>query len=305
MQPFELLAQKPELGDTGTTHIDWLPFSVPDCSNPPTQDEIDINTAVRNLAQSAWRNDEKTFISAHNFAMVHYYLNPPLNAPCVISTLITAPYHLNQNHGLEKVRLDFNADDYFAFFDVYFPPFYDAPGAPATAELDTDSFAHGAAVFLQHTERLTLHFGSKYKYMTPWGRLDEEEWSTCRRPMICDSGKHVDWILSFAWANRYLQHIKSIKITGDVQDWVKIKWHNIFDRHAKYAAAQRKQALPVDPLATHDPDIFAIQEIGQNHSITWEPEKFYPSPCDCQIGCWRLKDGQVEAEVPLKTEWQL
>lgn len=123
---------------------------------------------------------------------------------------------------------------------------------------------------------------------------------------MCESGQVIDWILSYAWHHEYLQHIPSITISGDVQPWVKEKWHDVFTRQAQYVAAHREDALlghPRYPFAVYNPDIDAIATIGmeEDSGDVYRAEEFYPPKCTCKVGCWRLVDGKVEDELVEKS----
>ncbi|KAJ4371109.1 hypothetical protein N0V83_004325 [Neocucurbitaria cava] len=268
-------------------------------------------------------------------------------------------------HGLEKVRLDFDAEQYFALFNVAVPPFNYQDNGVHGDNLYPDPFCHGAAALLLHTKDLTLHFGTAYKSAHPWYNVGEEKWCTSPttttaapssslpgvivegeetveprlRPHVCVSGKVADWILEYAWHHRFLQHIPHIRITGDVQPWVREKWHAIFAaqaEHNKQVLAATSTATPatpatatpapvgvlqrntlLQPFAVHRPDIRAIEGIGKVRrnddddedpadpadQPEWKPERYYPPKCECEIGCWRLVGGKVLEETREKS-WE-
>lgn len=90
------------------------------------------------------------------------------------------------------------------------------------------------------------------------------------RPFVCQSGLVIDWILTYAWYHQYLQHIRTINITGDVQPWVKEKWHKIFNRQARNNEACQRDPpgqglLEIDALSfsVSRQDIEAIATIGK------------------------------------------
>lgn len=120
---------------------------------------------------------------------------------------------------------------------------------------------HGAAAFLLHTRDFTLHFGTAYKSANAWYNVGDKKWCTTLttitttanaaasslgqeeeeemteprlRPHVCDSGRVVDWILEYAWHYGFLQHIPRIRLTGDVQPWVREKWYAIFAAQAEH-----------------------------------------------------------------------
>ncbi|KAI4647226.1 uncharacterized protein J4E79_010377 [Alternaria viburni] len=247
----------------------------------------------------SWLTDTKEFSDPTTFYMSHllmslkmkdrigwYYLpNQPWDAICQdpklsLSTRFPvindrdAQYarmkHLSSLHGLEKIKLDFTAEQYFAMFDVAVPPFHYRDGAVAGDNLYRDEFCHGAGHFLLHTKELELHFGDAYKQANPWYDVQEAAWCETTpaknfpearlRPHVCDSGLVIDWILEYAWYNGHLQHIKRIALTGDVQLWVKEKWYDIFERHAVYL--EEYPGLCYRIFATHEPDPIDLETIG-------------------------------------------
>jgi len=119
-----------------------------------------------------------------------------------------------------------------------------------------------------------------------------------RRPHVCESGLVIDWILEYAWAGEFLQHIDTVEIAGDVQPWVKAKWAAIFAEHASL-----KISGNADLFAAHKPDLHAIEFRGMSagEELEWVPEEQFPPRCECEIRCWRLQDGGVLGEVE---EWE-
>lgn len=135
-----------------------------------------------------------------------------------------------------------------------------------------DEFCQNAAIFLGSTEELTLEFGDKYKSEHPWYNLNDEFWNQHReewpygaarlRPNVCESGLVIDWILSYAWHNQYLQHIPKVRLTGDVQEWVKQKWHRIFEQQAQHNRVCKVNNTVPDPFFIFKPDLRAIERHG-------------------------------------------
>ena len=221
--------------------------------------------------------------------------------------------HLSTLHGLERIRLDFTAEQLFALFDVTVAPFNYQDDIRGDS-LYPDAFLHGAGHFLAHTKDLELHFGDAYKLANPWYDVQDPEWRETKerwsygearfRPHICESGAVIDWILEYGWYNGYLQPIQKITLTGNVQEWVKKKWYSIFDQHAKLTRA--RPAEQMDNFAVHTPDIEAIETIGMAGDTMkgkgeWEPVDYYPPPCRCKIGCSRLRGGKVEDQLVSKS----
>jgi hypothetical protein len=205
---------------------------------------------------------------------------------------------------VEKISLDFSAEQYFALFNVSIPPFHYSD--PVTGDnLHPDPLLHGAAFFLAHARVLELHFGSKYKWAHPWCEVQEHPWQEARScPHICDSGIVVDWILEFAWYAGSLQHLEKLTITGDVQTWVLDKWNGIFLAHRQYV---EEHPQDVDaPFVVYEPDIAAISSLGMprgDDDAEWCPELHYPPVCSCRIACERLVHGGVVDEVVEKS-WE-
>jgi hypothetical protein len=195
-------------------------------------------------------------------------------------------------HGLERIRLDFTSEDYFALFGVKVPPFENENISIGHAD------AYGAATFLKHTKELTLHFGSLYRSAHPWYELSDTAWDVPDhsgveprlRPGVCVSGLVVDWILTYAWQHQLLQHIPSIALSGDVQAWVKAKWELIF-----------KRAHPQQEDYGNGKEVDAIEQVGRRESIMqgtdWEPQDHYPPVCRCEVDCDRLGVSGVLDEV--------
>ncbi|KAI4681964.1 hypothetical protein J4E81_009726 [Alternaria sp. BMP 2799] len=292
----------------------------------------------------SWLTDAKDFSDPTTFYMSHllmslkmkdrigwYYLpNQPWDATCQdlklsLSTKFPvindrgAQYarmkHLSSLHGLEKIKLDFTAEQYFAMFDVAVPPFHYRDGAIAGDNLYRDEFCHGAGHFLLHTKELEIHFGDAYKQANPWYDVQEAAWCEINpaknfpearlRPRVCDSGLVIDWILEYAWYNGHLQHIKTITLTGDVQQWVREKWYDIFKRHAMYLEEYPGQFYRI--FVVHEPDPIDLETIGiegedeDDQDEAWRPQNHYPPACRCEVGCWRLRGGRVEEELEVKS----
>ncbi|KAG9189137.1 hypothetical protein G6011_06005 [Alternaria panax] len=245
--------------------------------------------------------------------------------------------NLTHLHGMDKLRLDFTAEQYFALFDVRVPPFHYADTNVAGDNLYPDEYAHCSGLFPAHTKQLELHFGDAYKSTNPWYNITEGGWCETNerweykearlRPHVCESGLVIDWILSYAWYEGYLQPIRKIRLTGDVQEWVKEKWHDIFTRHTEYIDAHPGER--VHNLAVHRPDPIELETIGmvdddedndennnnnsnddddddedeemEDNDEAWMAKNHYPPTCACKIGCWRLRGGKIEEEVKPKT----
>lgn len=224
---------------------------------------------------------------------------------------------LPPTHGFEKIKLDFTAEQYFALFDVQVPPFHYRDDTVTGDNLYRDDYCHSAGLFLAHTHALELHFGSAYKSSNPWYNVTEPAWCAPNpawsyvearlRPNVCNSGLVVDWILEYAWYAGYLQRIRDIKLSGDVQGWVKEKWYDIFRRHAGYVEAHPGEHVGI--FAVHEPDPIELEMIGmtddgeedEEEDEAWMPRNHCPPPCTCEIGCWRLQNGKIEEEIKAKT----
>jgi hypothetical protein len=118
----------------------------------------------------------------------------------------------------------------------------------------------------------------------------------------------VDWILEYAWYTGYLQRIRDIKLSGDMQGWVREKWYDIFRRHADHVEAHPGEHVGI--FAVHEPDPIELETIGMiddgeedEEDEAWMPRIHYPPPCTCEIGCWRLQNGKIEEEIKAKT-WE-
>ncbi|KAF2874509.1 hypothetical protein BDV95DRAFT_334474 [Massariosphaeria phaeospora] len=197
----------------------------------------------------------------------------------------------NGRHGLEKISLDLCCDEYFILFEVRVPPF----------DITQNRLAHDAlyesAIFLEHTQELTLNFGDAYTRSDTWYNISDDRWDSGARPLpnvgdMCLSAIVIDWILSYAWANKRLQHISSIKLEGSIQPWVLKKWTDIFQRHRQEEDFE------------HKVDLFAIQTIGLAGAVAngeeWEPAEYYPPICECEQRCGRL--GKEEDSGSWSTE---
>jgi hypothetical protein len=223
--------------------------------------------------------------------------------------------HLSSLHGLEKIKLDFTAEQYFAMFDVAVPPFHYRDDTVTGDNLYRDDYCHGAGLFLAHTKELEIHFGDAYKHTHPWYDVQESAWCETNnearlRPHICESGMVIDWILEYSWYGGHLQHIPKITLTGDVQQWVKDKWDDIFERHATYSRTHTGEHVSM--FAVHRPDVIDLETIGMDDDDddddddndddeAWMPQNHYPPPCKCSIGCWRLRGGVIEEELGVKS----
>jgi hypothetical protein len=252
----------------------------------------------------SWIKDRKEFRDPYTFYMTHFLMSREMQGPggdyevprelcwdalrgpnARITYATTWPvnqnpsrmYHYYPNlthlHGLEKIKLDFDADQYFAFFDVALPPFDYHDDTGTGDNLYRDPRCHGAAIFLTHTQDLELHFGDAYKSANPWANVSEPDWceeneewayrEARLRPSVCESSIVIDWILEHAWHGAYLQQIPKITITGDDQEWVKEKWHGIFVRHAEYKKQQEESKETIDSFGVHRPNMDAMQMFGK------------------------------------------
>ncbi|KAF2036436.1 hypothetical protein EK21DRAFT_51971 [Setomelanomma holmii] len=229
---------------------------------------------IRHLS---WLKAPKVFTSPYDFYVSHYALSlskpPPDKVPyhimfdwdfqdATIDPLIQREHHHLNYHGLERIVLDFSASEYFALFNVHLPPFL--PSDEDDFDVYPDLSVEGAAALLEHTRDLNLTFGDSYEWAHPWAEVEHPRFAEARyRPKVCDSGLLIDWILEFAWHGGFIQHIPTICLEGDVQEWVKRKWNDIFARH---------QAHP---------------------GRTYRPKEHFPPRCKCDMPCWRMFGGKV------------
>jgi hypothetical protein len=275
---------------------DLPPPEISEPSHPPTQqdrvpDEYLITYACEtdNEAQAvlpnfqveywrlrhlSWLTSPKVFNDPYNFYMSHYLLSRNLQTrvPYIdkspstltprrttIHPLLVLPHPNIPTHGLEHIVLDFDAPQYFAFFNVRLPPFDITDTSHLGDELHHDQHLHGAASLLQHCTQLTLIFGEGYRYAHPWYNIQDSAWDEARsRPRVCEMGKIVDWILRYAWDGEWIQG-KKLRLEGDVQGWVRDKW--------KGGSGE------------------GIEGIEQNPGT---PQDFFPPVCKCEVGCWTL-----------------
>lgn len=93
-----------------------------------------------------------------------------------------------------------------------------------------------------------------------------------------------------AWHHGYLQHIGKVELGGDIQEWVKDKWHQVF---AKTHPEQ-------DDIASSQ-RIYEIEHRGEQAALAtgqpWILTEHYPPACRCEVACKRLRWGVVEPEV--------
>jgi hypothetical protein len=52
-------------------------------------------------------------------------------------------------------------------------------------------------------------------------------------------------------------------ITGDVQEWIKEKWHGVFARYAEYKKQQEEKGEESGDFAVHKPDLEPIRTLGK------------------------------------------
>jgi len=216
--------------------------------------------------------------------------------------------------GLEQVILNFTSEDYIAFFDVMLPPFDSTTWTTPIC---------GSAQHLSHTKHLVIRFGDRFS--NPWYGCEDPRWTdeapdappTAWAPRFrqntCSHGLLIDWILSFAWANRYLQHLDSIVLEGNIQPSVLNKWTKIFDEHM------------TNPENEYVPDIQSIMERGlvavreaaraaakaaaeaANQTWdplvwTWDPSNWNPADhyaplCECEVKCDILRYRKLEEDT--------
>ncbi|KAL5418363.1 hypothetical protein PMIN06_001417 [Paraphaeosphaeria minitans] len=255
-------------------------------SGLPQRFEVEYNWLLR----QKWLRSQKTFSEATSFAMTHIacLMCQPSRLPLVMQPCVRI-----ELMGLEKVQLSLPTDVFFLLFKVSAPPF------PSPDHFHYDETLIGSGAYLTHTRKLTLDFTS----MNPWYNLGLGPWveedDGGMRPgdrATCTSGLVIDWILTYAWHYRYLQHILRVELRGDIQDWVKEKWYRVF------AGTHPDQ----DNVASRQ-CIHRIEHHGEKEAITlgerWIPTKHYPPACRCELDCSRLRRGVVEPEMP-STEWE-
>lgn len=133
-------------------------------------------------------------------------------------------------------------------------------------------------------------------YMGPWVDEDENGEQPRIRANVCLAGLVIDWILTYAWHHRYLQHIPSITLQGDIQDWVKDKWTKVF------AGAHPEQ----ESVASMQ-NMFEIEHHGAREAAAagqpWIPTQHYPPVCRCNVKCNRLENGVVQPEVRSQSQF--
>ncbi|KAL5113669.1 hypothetical protein ACEQ8H_008456 [Pleosporales sp. CAS-2024a] len=227
----------------------------------------------------SWLTSTKTFTTPYKVYMMHFALArsqdsalpalshfatapPPYNT-VTIDPLLTQPHPHHKFHGLERIRLEFTAHDFFDMFNLQLPPF-------------NDYNYWGRA--LEHCKHLTLVFARTYCYAQPWfdiGYADEIwENAKCRYPM-CEMGKVVDWILRAAWEGGFLKGMRTVQIEGNVQSWVRTKWEAIFATLAKDG-----EEVHLEP-----------EDYGMQQGMPWD---VLPPLCTCPIGCRTLRWGYDE-----------
>jgi hypothetical protein len=196
----------------------------------------DLHAEYWRLRHLSWLTTPKYFSDPHDFQTIRAILSDAPNSSLLpftaayypmqadIHSLITTPYLTLPFHGLEHPILDFSAPQYFSFFDVCVPPFDD---------IDVhDRYLHRAERFLQHCRNFTLVFGATYRYSHLWYSLDDVEgWDHAKfTPKASDIGFVVDWILEFAWAHGWVEHLRSVKLERVIQDWER-RWECVFARY--------------------------------------------------------------------------
>lgn len=260
------------------------------------------------LRHLSWLKSIKTFDSPYDFYISHWILSLnlmsafpayPFSAesdlelcdhPVAIDGVMTDAHPDIYAHGLERVELNFDAAQYFALFGVTLPP----------SEKYGDAALCGAAELLLYTQHLMLRFGDAYRWANPWAETQDPAWDDAKyRAKVCEAGLVIDWILEFAWEGGFLQHIETIELVGDVQPWVRRKWEGIFERQA-----EARRSGSEELFAVHRPDTEALGTRGmvKGKEEEWEPEEHFPPMCQCEVGCWRLRNGEVTEEEPLGAE---
>ncbi|KAJ4359813.1 uncharacterized protein N0V89_000369 [Didymosphaeria variabile] len=171
-------------------------------------------------------------------------------------------------------------DVFFHVFKVAVPPF------PTPDHFYYDDTFLGAGTYLAHTRKLTLSFTASNPWYElhfgPWAEEDAEGVQHRERGDICTSGLIIDWILTY--------HIQSIELQGDIQEWVKKKWYQVF------AGTHPEQ----NDIASQQ-RIYDIQHHGEQQKMAagnaWVPTEHYPPTCVCEVPCRRLRHGIVDSEV--------
>jgi hypothetical protein len=173
--------------------------------------------------------------------------------------------------GLRDLIIDFSATEYFDFFNVRVPPFED--DAHHNPEL------LGAAALLSHARDLTLNFGTAYRYAHAWRDLNHADWDEATK--VCEMGVVVDWILETAWTAEYFQHLRTLEIAGDVQEWVKEKWGGIWKKWVE------------------------LRRVGGTYKEVYEGEWIegqigedkVPPRCECAVECGRIGWNLEESDL--------
>jgi hypothetical protein len=246
------------------------------------------------LRHLSWLTSPKVFLKAFDFSTVHLglfefhdddaWLSAILQSPShtVMQDLITLPHSDLHLHGLERVVLDFSSMEYFAFFDVRARPFDEITWY--------DASMHRAGRLLSNCRHLTITFGNSYQQSHPWHELEtEDDWRDVNFfGEQCHGGMIIDWILEYAWARGWVQHLESITLGGQVQDWVRLKWEGIYSRWAKARKMGHEWKDVYDGNVT---DIEAIEVENQ------------PPLCECEVPCWTL-GYRTGPPVSQSTTWE-
>jgi hypothetical protein len=267
----------------------------------------DLETEYDRLRHLSWLQSPKYFSAPYDFYMSHYLLalmHPDstsfsLDHPCPNAFYESYPFPVDatadplislkhpdiSTHGLEKIVLDFDATQYFAFFDVRAPPFKDED------EWYHDWHVHCSAKFLEKCTDLTLVFGTAYRYAHPWYYMEGyPEWEdACCRTHVCDMGIIIDWILEYAWACGYLDHISNITLEGDIQPWVSTKWEAVFE---KMSTRNQECGMVADRFEVYRAanwDSIACAGLEDDMELEdWVPQENYPPECKCKRKCWEI-----------------
>jgi len=303
------------------------PLHLSSCSAPVVQTELPLAVSILRRANSFLLEEAdrhfleswKTFSTLSDFPDVHITMQ--WGTHFLLQVKRAEPRRLNfgldfmpKFIGLEKVILDFTSEDYIAFFDVMLPPF------------DSTSWStplSGAARHLVHTRHLVLRFGERFA--DPWYNCEDPRWTdeeheappTAWAPRFrqntCSHGLLIDWILSFAWANRYLQHLDSVTLEGNVQAKVLDKWTKIFSEDSK----DRKNEYSPDIQAITERGLAAAKEASKAaakaaaeaanqtwdpldwtwNPSDWNPADHYAPVCECAVKCDVLRYRKLEDDT--------
>lgn len=239
------------------------------------------------LLNLKWLHSRKVFSEPIKLAIIHISLldNPggfDVRVPLqfIVSNVTISPEMRSRPplplRGLEKICLDFCALEYMAFFKFDTQEFVNEWGNRYDS---ADAYMYGGATFLQHTRELTLRFGDRYKRCEPWTRETllpnsvADQSTPGIHTTVCNKGLLVDWILTFAWYYKFLQHIPVIKLEGYVHDSVHEKWAAVFEGRHRYQDSIGSQK-EIDC-------ILDLEEAQEDAPGGWEFSGHYPPACTC------------------------